>query len=198
MYAHPKWIIGGDGSVEALEVQYLTLYAFNGAYNVGGLPFIQTGAHDGDWEHCTARSAASLSCMTCSAACTSQVFGSWPASNMWRGCAAVSRFARRLHPATGELIGLWYNAHRSRDGSWVAGPEVRQSCSKFSMLCSVCCYSACNKLHAQRPSKHECASALPAGAPGPSEWPHRCICGPARPRSVSTAGASAASFPFGQ
>ena len=55
-YAHPKWIAGEDGSVEALEVQYLTLYAFNGAYNVGGLPFIQTGAHDGDWEHCTARS----------------------------------------------------------------------------------------------------------------------------------------------
>ena len=59
MYAHPKWIVGGDGSVEALEVQYLTLYAFNGAYNVGGLPFIQTGAHDGDWEHCTARSVNS-------------------------------------------------------------------------------------------------------------------------------------------
>ena len=28
---------------------------------------------------------------------------------------------------------MWYNAHRSRDGSWVAGPEVRHACS------TVCC-----------------------------------------------------------
>ena len=33
----------------------LTFYAYNGPYNVGGLRFIQTGDHDGDWEHITAR-----------------------------------------------------------------------------------------------------------------------------------------------
>lgn len=33
----------------------LTFYAYNGPYNVGGLRLVQTGDHDGDWEHITAR-----------------------------------------------------------------------------------------------------------------------------------------------
>jgi hypothetical protein len=55
VYAHPKIILGPDGQAEAVEVSYCTLYAHNGAYRVGGLGLITTGAHDGDWEHCTAR-----------------------------------------------------------------------------------------------------------------------------------------------
>lgn len=55
IYAHPKLIRGAHGGVEALEISFLTLYAYNGEYRVGGLPFLTTGAHDGDWEHCTAR-----------------------------------------------------------------------------------------------------------------------------------------------
>ncbi|GAB4823799.1 hypothetical protein N2152v2_010845 [Parachlorella kessleri] len=76
---------GSDGSqVEALEINYLTFYAYNGPYNVGGFRLVQTGDHDGDWEHVTAR----------------------------------------VHPSTGELLGMWYNAHRSRDGMWVEGSRV--------------------------------------------------------------------------
>ncbi|EFN60057.1 hypothetical protein CHLNCDRAFT_133315 [Chlorella variabilis] len=85
IFAHPKLILGPDGcTVEALELTYITLYAHNGAYRVGGVGLIKTGDHDGDWEHCTAR----------------------------------------VHPTTGELLGMWYNAHRCRDGCWVAGPQV--------------------------------------------------------------------------
>ncbi|KAI3429626.1 hypothetical protein D9Q98_005712 [Chlorella vulgaris] len=84
IYAHPKLIRGAHGGVEALEISFLTLYAYNGEYRVGGLPFLTTGAHDGDWEHCTAR----------------------------------------VHPTSGKLLGMWYNAHRSRDGCWVGGLEV--------------------------------------------------------------------------
>ena len=43
------------GQVEALEINYLTFYAYNGPYNVGGFRLVQTGDHDGDWEHVTAR-----------------------------------------------------------------------------------------------------------------------------------------------
>ena len=31
---------------------------------------------------------------------------------------------RRVHPSSGELLGMWYNAHRSRDGMWVEGRRV--------------------------------------------------------------------------
>lgn len=90
LYAHVKEITtlpdaSGYSSVEALEINYLTFYAYNGPYNVGGVRLIQTGAHDGDWEHITAR----------------------------------------VHPTSGRLLGMWYNAHRSRDGMWVEGSRVR-------------------------------------------------------------------------
>jgi hypothetical protein len=42
-----------------MQVTYLTLYAHNGAYRLGGLGLVQVGAHDGDWEHCTVRWAGS-------------------------------------------------------------------------------------------------------------------------------------------
>lgn len=59
IFAHPKLILGPDGcTVEALELTYITLYAHNGAYRVGGVGLIKTGDHDGDWEHCTARWAS--------------------------------------------------------------------------------------------------------------------------------------------
>lgn len=31
-----------------------------------------------------------------------------------------------MHPASGALQGVWYNAHRSRDGCWVAAAQVRE------------------------------------------------------------------------
>lgn len=42
----------GEG-VEALEINYLTFYPYNGPYRVARVA--QTGAHDGDWEHLTVR-----------------------------------------------------------------------------------------------------------------------------------------------
>ncbi|PSC76524.1 2-Cys peroxiredoxin chloroplastic [Micractinium conductrix] len=87
VYANPKLIVAPDGGVEALEVTYITIYAYNGEYKVGGLSFLPgTGAHDGDIEHLTVR----------------------------------------LHPRTGDLIGVWFNAHRPRDGCWVPAREVRR------------------------------------------------------------------------
>jgi hypothetical protein len=56
VYAHAKAVLARDGSgVEALEINYVTLFAFNGPYDVGGLGLVHAGAHDGDIEHITAR-----------------------------------------------------------------------------------------------------------------------------------------------
>lgn len=75
LYAHVKVVSTAPaglapGAVEAgsgehpsasvpltLEINYLTLYAYNGPYRLGGLGAVQVGAHDGDWEHWTARVA---------------------------------------------------------------------------------------------------------------------------------------------
>lgn len=118
LYAHVKEVQApavpaapaGHVVVEALEINYLTFYAFNGAhgrgadgcvfvsvssslpcfsqlslasraatstslgrsytcclsaagpYNVGGVRLVQTGQHDGDWEHVTARQARLFQC----------------------------------------------------------------------------------------------------------------------------------------
>jgi len=89
LYVHPKAVIttsenGKDASgvAEALELTYITFYAYNGPYYVGGL--IKTGHHDADWEHLTVR----------------------------------------IHPVSGSLLGVWYNAHRPRDGEWSVGHKV--------------------------------------------------------------------------
>ena len=62
----------------------MTLYAHNGSYDVGGLGLLHAGAHDGDWEHLTAR----------------------------------------IDPESGDLLGLWYAAHRPQDGQWVEAGRV--------------------------------------------------------------------------
>lgn len=36
-----------------LEINYIALYAYNGAYKILGL--LEAGAHEGDWEHITVR-----------------------------------------------------------------------------------------------------------------------------------------------
>ncbi|KAF5830041.1 hypothetical protein DUNSADRAFT_15082 [Dunaliella salina] len=55
VYVHVKAICWPDGVPEALEMNYMTLFAFNGAYPLFGLPCLLAGAHQGDWEHCTVR-----------------------------------------------------------------------------------------------------------------------------------------------
>jgi hypothetical protein len=90
VYAHVKAILSRQdpNQVEALEITYITLFAYNGDYEV--IPgLIRTGAHDGDIEHITAR----------------------------------------VHPQTGDLIAMWYNSHRGRDGQWVPASQVPNSSS---------------------------------------------------------------------
>lgn len=52
LYVNAKEVVGADGRAEALELNYLTFFAHNGPYSVAGF---KVGAHDGDWEHITAR-----------------------------------------------------------------------------------------------------------------------------------------------
>lgn len=58
LYANVKWVVRPDGVREALEINYLTLYAHNGWYDIGYLGLLKVGAHDGDWEHMTVRLSA--------------------------------------------------------------------------------------------------------------------------------------------
>lgn len=53
VYAHVKCVLRVDGTPEALEINYITLYAHNGSYKVAG--WFDVGAHDGDIEHISAR-----------------------------------------------------------------------------------------------------------------------------------------------
>ncbi len=32
-----------------------------------------------------------------------------------------------MHPETGELIGIYFHAHRNHDGCWVAAPDVKRT-----------------------------------------------------------------------
>jgi len=56
LYVVVKEVLNKEAHVEAVEINYLTFYAFNGPYTIGVPPFaFQAGAHDGDWEHFTVR-----------------------------------------------------------------------------------------------------------------------------------------------
>lgn len=57
VYAYCK-VIENTLPSPILEINYMTFYAHNGAYNLRGTG-IQAGAHDGDWEHLTVRCTAS-------------------------------------------------------------------------------------------------------------------------------------------
>lgn len=52
LYVNTKEVLNSSGDVEALELNYMTFYAYNGHYNVFGMA---VGAHTGDWEHVTVR-----------------------------------------------------------------------------------------------------------------------------------------------
>lgn len=56
LYVVVKEVLNKQAHVEAVEINYLTFYAFNGPYTIGVPPFsFDAGAHDGDWEHFTVR-----------------------------------------------------------------------------------------------------------------------------------------------
>ena len=56
LYVVVKEVLNQEACVEAVEINYLTFYAFNGPYTIGLPPFaFEAGAHDGDWEHFTVR-----------------------------------------------------------------------------------------------------------------------------------------------
>lgn len=84
VYVHIKAVVSDDNRyIEAFEINYITLYAYNGEYTV--IPgLVQAGAHDGDIEHITAR----------------------------------------VCPESGDLLAMWYNSHRPRDGEWVEAGSV--------------------------------------------------------------------------
>lgn len=65
VYAHVKEVHLSNGSLEALEITYITFYAHNGWYALLGWgPHV--GAHDGDWEHLTVRlQAPAYDCQVC-------------------------------------------------------------------------------------------------------------------------------------
>ena len=56
LYVVVKEVMSKEGILEAVEINYLTFYAFNGPYTIGISPLaFEAGAHDGDWEHFTVR-----------------------------------------------------------------------------------------------------------------------------------------------
>lgn len=62
LYVVVKEVLSKEAHVEAVEINYLTFYAFNGPYTIGLPPFsFEAGAHDGDWEHFTVRYGNSTS-----------------------------------------------------------------------------------------------------------------------------------------
>lgn len=52
-------MVDDAGQPEAYELNYVTLWAFNGHYELAGLPIVQAGDHVGDVEHLTVRLVAS-------------------------------------------------------------------------------------------------------------------------------------------
>lgn len=118
VYAHPKAVVREDGAVEAIEVTYITLYAFNGPYAVGGVPFVTTGAHDGALAEGGAGMHAGVAPFT--------PVHTWLRLPLPPPAGDWEHITVRLHPVSGDLLGAFYNAHRPRDGTWVAAPQVRQ------------------------------------------------------------------------
>eukprot|EP01024_Parvocaulis_polyphysoides_P048831 TRINITY_DN467_c1_g1_i1.p1 TRINITY_DN467_c1_g1~~TRINITY_DN467_c1_g1_i1.p1 ORF type:complete len:437 (-),score=32.04 TRINITY_DN467_c1_g1_i1:393-1703(-) len=84
VYVHVKEVVNEYSHIEAIEINYISFYAYNGEYNLMGVSAFAVGHHEGDWEHVTIR----------------------------------------CHPRTGLLLGVWYNAHRSREGSWKSANQV--------------------------------------------------------------------------
>ena len=64
LYVHVKEVCTLENATEALEITYITLYAHNGYYALGGHSWSpRVGAHDGDFEHLTIRlQAPSFAC----------------------------------------------------------------------------------------------------------------------------------------
>lgn len=54
-----KEVVNPLGYVEAIEINYLTLYTHNAPYTVLG--FFKCGEHTGDWEHMTVRLVQQIS-----------------------------------------------------------------------------------------------------------------------------------------
>lgn len=52
MYAVAKDVVEDDGSLEAIEINYIIFFAYNGPYNIVGE---KVGGHVGDFEHVTMR-----------------------------------------------------------------------------------------------------------------------------------------------
>jgi hypothetical protein len=104
--------------VDGFEINYMLLFAYNGTYPILGVPS-QAGAHPGG-------TLPPIHAPTLCAAC--DVSATFRAQHVGLArkhvvtktalCAADWEHLTVRVTATGELEGLWYNAHRNRDGTW--------------------------------------------------------------------------------
>lgn len=113
---------------------YVTIYAHNGPYRVGGAPFLQTGAHDvrggaGSMAACRWL----LSWLLPSRPALLRNIPAQPAPTTFCLQGDIEHCTARVDHQTGDLLGFWFNAHRSRDGCWVAAPQVGGSGGQASL-----------------------------------------------------------------
>ena len=176
VYAHPKAVVCADGSVEALEITYITIYAHNGPYRVGGAPFLQTGAHD------VRRGWAGSLAAYGEDGCSSELLlaphpalrSGIPAHPLPRPSACkcvqgdIEHCTARVDHRTGDLLGFWYNAHRSRDGCWVAASQVGGRNERFAVASQEMpterCHPPCtiNFCAAHPPCRRHAAATAPS------------------------------------
>mmetsp|Transcript_21896 Transcript_21896/g.55735 ORF Transcript_21896/g.55735 Transcript_21896/m.55735 type:complete len:467 (-) Transcript_21896:396-1796(-) len=139
VYAHAKLVceVPEDPSqpvvAEALEITYLTFYAFNGEYPLAGLHCLPVGHHEGDWEHLTVRlqpPPGFSCCSTNTAMATSP--GAQAPSTPQPEASGQETFDEQVpglssveeQASAWRLQGVWYNSHRNCEGEWVEGAHV--------------------------------------------------------------------------
>ena len=105
-------------------------------YWVAGM---RLGAHDGDWEHLTCRcvcavTLAELPLLDAASTATPRRPAISRAHSLLAPCSLLAPAACelsivlcRVHPETGDLIGIYFHAHRNHDGCWVTAPDVQRT-----------------------------------------------------------------------
>ncbi|DBA67866.1 TPA: hypothetical protein ACH3X2_014210 [Trebouxia sp. C0005] len=126
LYVVVKEVLNKEAHVEAVEINYLTFYAFNGPYTIGFPPFaFEAGAHDGDWEHFTVRLDAEAANMVgCYYHAHRPQDGQWlpadsmPKTAMGQPIAYVAKGAHGLYTGPGVHRRAWcaVNDHCSDSG----------------------------------------------------------------------------------
>lgn len=113
LYANVKRVVNKDGTLAAIEINYLTFYAHNGHYDVGYIGLFKVGAHDGDWEHITVRlspETGALQAVYCNA--HRSFDGCWvSADKVERTCEGrIKAYVARHGHGTYPQAGIWWRA----------------------------------------------------------------------------------------